>query len=166
MVKEKDPVDILLSEAFPQTRESLGPCKIIWHSTSKQMEFAFMADQVALLLDAQARKLHFDPALIRQVVGEVTAAKEETIEFAATAVVMLECRFQNPDYGTQIARRFTKRLIKNWRPQQVVLVPNYGTATVKDSILFWRAIPCIVTKRQVMFHILPTEQGESVRRGM
>ena len=166
MVTEKDPVDILLSEAFPQTRESLGPCEITWHCTNKQMEFTFMADQVALLLDVQARKLHFDLALIRQVVGEATAAKGEAIEFQANAAVMLECRFQNPDYGAQVAKRFTKRLIKNWRPQQVVLVPNYGTAKVEDSILFWRAIPCIVTRRQVMFHILPTEQGESVRRGM
>jgi len=136
MVKEKDPVDILLSEAFPATRDNLGPCEITWHCTNKQMEFKFMADQVALLLDPQARTLHFDPALIRQVLKGDYKPEEERIEFPANAVVMLECRFQNPDYGAQIARHFTKRLIKNWRPQQVVLVPNYGQAKVRIACCF------------------------------
>ena len=166
MKKEKDPVDILLSEAFPQTRESLGPCKIIWHRTNKQMALEFMADRVALLLDAQPRHLRFDPALLKQVVGEAAAVKDEAIEFQATTAVMLECRFQNPDYGAQIAKRFIKRLIKIWGPQQVMLVPNYGLATAKESMVFWRAIPCIVTKRQIMFHVLPSDQGERTRRGL
>jgi len=166
MKKEKDPVDILLSEAFPQTRESLGPCKIIWHRTNKQMALEFMADRVALLLDRQPRQLPFDPALLKQVSCVEPTLRDEAIEFQATTAVVLECRFQNPDYGEQIAKRFIKRLIKNWGPQQVVLVPNYGLAVAKKSMLFWRAIPCVVTAQQVMFHILPTERGESTRRGL
>jgi len=167
MKKERDPLDILLSEAFPQTRHELGPCKIIWHRTNKQMAFDFMADQVALLFDAQPRKLNFDPALIRQVLGGDYKPGEEAIEFHATTAVMLDCKFQNPDYGHQIAKRFVKRLIKNWRPQQVILVPNYGLAKEKESMIFWRAIPCIITTRGIIFHILPSKDtGESTRRGL
>lgn len=166
MNKEKDPVDILLSEAFPRTGRGLGPGELTWHSTNKQMAFVFMADQVTLYFNQQQQKLAFDPELLKQVLGRELAEKEQLIEFLATNAVMLECKFQNPDYGRQIAGRFIKRLIKNWGPQQMLLVPDYGRAKPKDSMLFWRAIPCIITKQQIVFHVLPDgDTGESTQRG-
>ena len=61
MKKEKDPVNILLSEAFPQKRDELGPCKITWHHTNKQMAFEFMADNTVLIFDAEQQQLIFTP---------------------------------------------------------------------------------------------------------
>jgi len=166
MKKEKDPVNILLSEAFPQKRDELGPCKITWHHTNKQMAFEFMADNTVLIFDAEQQQLIFDPVLLKVVLGREQVEKEQKIGYLATTVMMLECRLHNPDYGEQIAKRFIKRLIKNWGPQQVMLVPNYGLATTAQSMLFWRAIPCVVTARQIMFHILPSDKGERTRRGL
>jgi len=167
MKKEKDPVDILLSEAFPQVRVSLGSAQLTWYITNKQREFVFMADAVAIIYDVVEQQLAFDPTLLKQVLGRELAVEEKKITFKGVTPILLECKFQNPDYGARVAARFIKRLVKTWGPQQLLLVPEYGRAQPKDSKLFWRAIPCIVTMRQITFHILPAAgTGERILCGV
>lgn len=166
MEKEKDPVQILLDEAFPATRKALGPCKLTWYVTNKQREFEFMADAVTLHYDKVQTQLAFDPQLLKQVLMREEIKDETQISYLATTMQLLECKFQNPDYGARIATRFIKRLVKAWGPQQLLLVPNYGDASTAQSFMFWRAIPCIVTMRQITFHVLPNDMGERVRQGL
>ncbi len=166
MKKEKDPVEILLAEAFPQTYKVLGPSKLTWYITNKQRIFEFMADQAELVFTGEQQQLNFDPQLLKEVLCREQVKEEEKIPFLATTAVLLTCKFTNPDYGERVAARFIKRLVKAWGPQQLLLVPNYGNAEPKDGYLFWRAIPCIITMRQITFHVLPNELGERLQHGV
>ena len=147
-------------------RETLGSCELTWYVTNTQRAFVFMADQTTVIYEEDTQPLHFDPQFLKQVLKRDEAKEDEQISFLGRTAKMLECKFQNPDYGRQIAARLMKRLIKNWGPQQLLLVPNYGNAAPKDSTLFWRLVPCVVDMRQITFHILPNHKGERTLRGV
>jgi len=144
-----------------------GPCKLIWHHTNKQMAFEFMPDQTLLILDVERKLQQFDPHFLRKVLGRMPTPEEAESEIEYTTAMRLECMFKNPDYGEQIATRFIKRLAKSVKPKQMLLIPNYGLATEKESMVFLRAQPYNVTAKQIIFHLLPTDDmGERVRRGL
>lgn len=145
---------------------NLGPCKLIWYQTNKQMAFEFMADGVVLIIDTVEAKVRFDSALVKQILCREPEPADMALHFNLATAMTLDCEFKNPDYGKQIARRFIKRLRKTWGPQQMLLVPNYGLATTAQSMVFWRSLPFLVTHKQFLFHALPTDEGERVRRGL
>jgi len=130
------------------------------------MAFEFMADEAMLIIDQEEHEVRFDPALVRQILGREPKPDDMALPFNFATAMTLDCEFKNPDYGKQIAARFIKRLIKNWRPQQMLLVPNYGLATTAQSMVFWRSLPFLVTHKQFLFHVLPTDEGERMRRGL
>jgi len=147
-------------------RRHLGPSKLIWHYTNKQRVFEFMADEVVLAIDQETHRVAIDPLFVKLVLGKEPKPENLLVAFTGTTAMVLECDFKNPDYGKQIAARFIKRLKKSWLPQQMLLVPNYGLATKAESMVFWRALPFLVTSKQILFHLLPTsDKGERVRRG-
>lgn len=146
---------------------NLGPSKLIWHHTNKQMAFEFMADDVVLTHDTEMHQMHLDPFLLQQVLGREPKPGEMVLEFQHTAAMMLECSFLNPAYGEQVSKRFVRRLVKNWGPKRMLLVPNYGMAPKREHILFHRAFPRRVVPQKFIFHLLPTDDmGERVRRGL
>lgn len=148
-------------------RKNLGPCKLIWHHTNKQQAFEFMADEVVLAVDQETHQVAIDPLFVKQVLGKEPKPENLLVAFTSTTAMVLECSFKNPDYGTQIAARFIKRLKRSWLPQKMLLVPNYGLATKAENIVFWRALPFLVTHKQFIFHLLPTgDVGERVRQGV
>jgi hypothetical protein len=147
-------------------RSNLGPCKLIWHHTNKQQAFEFMADEVVLAVDQETRQVRFDAGLVKQLLCREPKPGDMVLEYAGTTAMVLECEFSNPDYGKQIAARFIKRLQKSWGPQRMLLVPNYGLATKAQSFEFWRAMPFLVTHMQILFHLLPTDHGDCLRRGL
>ena len=148
-------------------RRNLGPSKLIWHHTNKQLAFEFMADEVVLVVDQETHQVSIDPLFVKQVLGKEPKPENLVVAFMGTTAMALECSFKNPDYGKQIAARFIKRLKKSWLPQKMLLVPNYGLATKAQSLEFWRALPFLVTHKQFVFHLLPTsDKGERVRHGL
>jgi len=146
--------------------KDLGPCKLIWYQTNKQLAFEFMADEVMLIIDTVEDEVRFDPGLVKQILGREPTPGDMAMHFNHATAMTLDCEFKNPDYGKQIAKRVIKRLRKNWGPKQMLLVPNYGLATTAQSMVFWRSLPFLVTHKQFLFHILPTDEGERTRRGL
>ena len=148
-------------------RTNLGPSKVIWYHTNKQRVFEFMADEVVLAVDQETHQVRIDPLFVKLVLGKEPKPENLLVAFSGTTAMALECSFKNPDYGQQIAERFIKRLKKSWLPQQMQLVPNYGLATKAQSFEFWRALPFLVTGKQILFHLLPTsDKGERVKQGI
>ena len=146
---------------------NLGPSKLIWHHTNKQMAFEFLADWVVLKHHTEMHRLRLDPLLLQRVLGRAPKPEEEELVVEQTIGARLECSFQNPAYGEQVAERFLKRFTKSAKAQQVLLVPNYGNATKKESMIFWRTYPYKVSKQEIVFYVLTTDDtGERVRRGL
>lgn len=148
-------------------KTNLGPCKLIWHHTNKRWAFEFMPERTLLILDVEVKRQHLDPFLLQQVLGREPKPEDLEMEITYTTAMRIECMFQNPAYGEQIAAKFIKRLAKSMKPKQMMLVPNYGRATKKESMVFLRAQPYSVTPRKIVFHLLPADDvGERVRRGL
>lgn len=155
-------MDQVLSTSIP-----LGHSKLTWHHTNKQMAFEFMADDVVITQEAKVRRQNLDPFFLQQLLGREPTEGEKVIEIKYTTGATLDCSFVNPDYGHRLSMRFIRRLTKHWQPQQLLLVPNYGLAPKKESFLFWRACPALVTPKQIVFYLLPTEgTGEIMRSGL
>lgn len=148
-------------------KTNFGPCKLIWHCTNKQMAFEFMADQTVLTHDTEIKRLYLDPFLLQLILGREPKPEELELAVNQTTAMRLKCVFQNPAYGDHIAKRFIKRFAKSAKAQRMLLVPNYGDATKKESIAFWRVYPCSVTPKKILFHVLATDaMGERARRGL
>lgn len=146
--------------------KNFGPCKLIWHHTNKQMAFEFMPDKTLLILEGGVKREHLDPLFLQKVLGREPKPEETDIEIKYTTAMRLECLFKNPDYGAQIVAKFTIRMAKSMKPKQLLLVPNYGMATKKESIVFWRAAPCYIAADKIIFYLLPTDDmGEYARPG-
>jgi len=117
--------------------------------------------------EEEVKRQNLDPFLLQQLLGREPTPEEKLIEIKYTTTATLDCSFMNPDYGSHIAKRFIRRLKGNRKPQQMLLVPNYGLATKKESIVFWRVYPVLVTPKQVSFYLLPTDDtGERMRHGL
>lgn len=73
----------------------------------------------------------------------------------------LECKFNNPDYVKEITKRLIKQLSKGKKARPLLLIPNYGFASKKDSVEFHRALPMVGSAidddtQKILFLMLPT----------
>ncbi len=117
----------------------LGPCKLIWHYTNKQMVFDFMPDRTELIFEVEEKSCD----------------------------MRLECKFFNINYGEEVAKQFKKLLKKGIKPRPMSLIPNYGFASKKDSMLFHRVHPLSIKALEMIFSILPTKgTREFARHGL
>ena len=127
-----------------------GPCKLIWHHTNKQAVLEFMPDLTELILDVEN--------------GGLPTPDEKGIELspaAGSATMRLECRFNNPDYAKEIRKRLIKQLSKGKKAPPLLLIPNYGFASKKDSMEFHHALPIVGSAidddiQKIIFLILST----------
>ena len=141
-----------------------GPCKLIWHHKNKQMALEFMPDLTKLILDVEVKSWHFDSFFLQQVLGREPTLDEKSMDVSYTTAMRLECEFKNPDYSEQIAAKFIKRLKKSIKPKEMLLIPNYGLASKKDSMVFYRAQPYSIIPQKIIFLLLPTDDtGERVK---
>lgn len=81
--------------------------------------------------------------------------------------IRLECKFNNPDYAREITKRLIKQLSKGKKPRSLLLIPNYGFASKKESMIFYRALPQAISAGKIIFLLLPTDgTGEYARHGL
>lgn len=110
-----------------------GPCKLIWHHTSKQMAFDFISDEVQLIIREEEHSCD----------------------------MRLECRFNNLHYVKEIRKILIKQLSKSKKARPLLMIANYGFASKKDSVEYHRALPVVSPAiaddpRKIIFLILPT----------
>ncbi len=114
-------------------KTNFGPCKLIWHHTSKQVAVEFISDEVQLTI------------------------KEEE----HSCDMRLECKFNNPDYVKEITKRLIKHLSKGEKARPLLMIANYGFASKKDSVEYHGALPVVGSAidddtRKIIFLLLPT----------
>ncbi len=144
-----------------------GPCKLIWHYRNKQMMFDFMPNQTLMILDVEVKRWHLDPSLLRQALGREPTPGEQNIELSYSTSMCLECDFRDISYGQEIEAMFIKRLSKDIKPKQLLVIPNYGFASKKESMVFHRAQPQAISAEKIIFLLLPTDgTGEYGRHGL
>jgi hypothetical protein len=73
----------------------------------------------------------------------------------------LVCKFNNPDYVKEITKRLIKQLSKGKKAPPMLLIPNYGFASKRDSMEFHHALPVVGSAiddgiQKIIFLILPT----------
>ncbi len=150
-----------------KTETNFGPCKLIWHYRNKQKRFDFTPNQTRMICDVEVKRWHLDPLLLRQALGRAPTPSEKNIELSYSTAMRLECEFRDTDYGELIAAIFVKRLSKDIKPKQLLLIPNYGFASKEQSMLFHRALPQAISAGQIIFLLLPSDgSGEYGRHGL
>lgn len=112
---------------------NFGPCKLIWHHTSKQMALEFISDEVQLTINVEKHSCDMH----------------------------LECKFNNPDYVKEITKRLIKQLSKGKKARPLLMIANYGFASKKDSVEYHRTLPMVSSAidddaQKIIFLILPT----------
>ncbi len=144
-----------------------GPCKLIWHYRNKQKMFDFMPNQTLMIIDIEVKRWNFDPFLLQQVLGREPTPDEQNTELSYSTAMRLECDFRDTDYGEEVAAIFVKRLSKDIKPKQLLLIPNYGFASKEQSMVFHRALPHAMSAGQIIFLLLPSDgSGEYARHGL
>ena len=115
-------------------RIDLGPCKLIWHYKNKKMVIEFIADVTRLIFDVDEKSCD----------------------------MRLVCKIYNPNYAKEITKRLIMQLSKDKKPRSLLLIPNFGFASKKDSMEFHRALPMVGSAidddiQKIIFLILPTD---------
>jgi len=131
------------------------------------MMFDFMPNQTLMIIDVKVKRWHLDPFFLQQILGRDPTPDEQNIELSYSTSMRIECEFRDTSYGAEIAEIFVKRLSKDKKPKQLLLIPNYGFASKKESMVFHRALPQAITQGKIIFLLLPTDgTGEYGRHGL
>ena len=69
----------------------------------------------------------------------------------------LKCKFEKRHYGELIETLFNKRMSRGMKPKQLLMIPNYGVASRKESMEFHRTLPVFVSAKRIIFLLLPTD---------
>jgi len=141
-----------------------GPCKLIWHYRNKQMMFDFMPNQTLMKVDVEVKRWNLDPFFLQQILGRDPTLDEQHIELSYSTSMCLECEFRDTSYGAEIAEMFVKRLSKDIKPKQLLLIPNYGFASKKESMIFHRALPQAISPGKIIFLLLPADRTREYGR--
>ena len=129
--------------------------------------FDFMPNQTLMIIDVEVKRWHLDSFLYQQVLGREPTPDEKHVEVSYSTSMRLECDFRDMSYGEEVAAIFVKRLSKDIKPKQLLLIPNYGFASKKDSVVFHRVQPQAISAEKIIFLLLPIDgTGEYGRHGL